>query len=370
MLGFSINLTISFRMLKELKAPQSNSQAWCSQSDSLQMAEDTLSAVRRVRREVVDSMRMLMKAAKEKRSQGMFALIEEMLRKTKCLCSLLDQTMVEQVFSFLEDNRVTIRPENDEFSQSVADFMAKNKMKIDLPLICRPRGLLQTLQTPCTEFVAKELRTPEVDLIFSPVTLSGNSGSNSAENSGEFWRTYSAYTSGYQSVDRLSDIDEFEESFRYLSVMDKTRHYYTLCRAASPVDTPPMPGTPASKNGGCLEDEGIPEMEYEDEFGNAGTGNEENLEVIIEEPEVDEVKAKMESASAASTEAVIPKKVVTDQNIVNDVVSGLHYKAGDEPEPIDLTHLNIEAAMMCLASKVRLLSGKANSPTLSSRTFR
>ena len=208
-------------MLKELKAPQSNSQAWCSQSDSLQMAEDTLSAVRRVRREVVDSMRMLMKAAKEKRSQGMFALIEEMLRKTKCLCSLLDQNMVEQVFSFLEDNRVTIVPENDEFSQSVADFMAKNKMKIDLPLICRPRGLLgPSLQTPCTEFVAKELRTPEVDLIFSPVTGSVlQSQSSSAENSGEFWRSYSAYTSGYQSVDRLSDIDEFEESFRYLLII-------------------------------------------------------------------------------------------------------------------------------------------------------
>ena len=358
-------------MLKELKAPQSNSQAWCSQSDSLQMAEDTLSAVRRVRREVVDSMRMLMKAAKEKRSQGMFALIEEMLRKTKCLCSLLDQNMVEQVFSFLEDNRVTIVPENDEFSQSVADFMAKNKMKIDLPLICRPRGLLgPSLQTPCTEFVAKELRTPEVDLIFSPVTGSVlQSQSSSAENSGEFWRSYSAYTSGYQSVDRLSDIDEFEESFRYLSVMDKTRHYYTLCRAASPLDTPPMmPGTPAK----MVEDEGIPEMEYEDEFSNVGNGNEENLEVIIEEPEVtSEITSSSEEKTAAASE-VVPekKKVVTDQNIVNDVASGLHYKAGDEPEPIDLTHLNIEAAMMCLASKVRLLSGKANSPTLSSRTFR
>ena len=74
------------RMLKELKAPQSDSNAWCSQSDRLQMAEDTLSAVRRVRREVVDSMRMLMKAAKDKKSDGMFAIIEEMLRKTKCLC--------------------------------------------------------------------------------------------------------------------------------------------------------------------------------------------------------------------------------------------------------------------------------------------
>ena len=39
-------------------------------------------------------------------------------------------------------------------------------------------------------------------------------------------------------MDRLSDIDEFEENFRYLSVVDKTRQYYTLCRAASPIDTP------------------------------------------------------------------------------------------------------------------------------------
>ncbi len=31
----------------------------------------------------------------------------------------------------------------------------------------------------------------------------------------EFWKSYSAYTSGYQSVDHLSDIDEFEESFKY-----------------------------------------------------------------------------------------------------------------------------------------------------------
>ena len=92
-------------MLKELKAPQSDSNAWCSQSDRLQMAEDTLSAVRRVRKEVVDSMRMLMKAAKDKTSDGMFAIIEEMLRKTKCLCSLLDQNLVEEVFTFLEDNR-------------------------------------------------------------------------------------------------------------------------------------------------------------------------------------------------------------------------------------------------------------------------
>ena len=45
-------------------------------------------------------------------------------------------------------------------------------------------------------------------------------GIGGAQSSEEFWRTYSAYTSGYQSVDRLSDIDEFEESFKYLRLGD------------------------------------------------------------------------------------------------------------------------------------------------------
>ena len=49
-----------------------------------------------------------MKAAKDKKSDGMFAIIEEMLRKTKCLCNLLDQNLVEEVFAFLEDNKVGI----------------------------------------------------------------------------------------------------------------------------------------------------------------------------------------------------------------------------------------------------------------------
>jgi hypothetical protein len=34
-------------------------------------------------------------------------------------------------------------------------------------------------------------------------------------------------------------------------------------------------------------------------------------------------------------------------------------RSGEEPEPIDLTHLNIEASMMCLASKVRQADRKA-----------
>merc|ERR1719495_236873 len=35
-----------------------------------------------------------------------------------------------------------------------------------------------------------------------------------------------------------------------------------------------------------------------------------------------------------------------------------HYNlTSDEPEPIELTHLNMEAAIMCLASKVKTVTG-------------
>ena len=42
----------------------------------------------------------------------------------------MDQNLVDEVFTFLEDNKVTIRPEKDEFSESVAEFMHRNKLKI------------------------------------------------------------------------------------------------------------------------------------------------------------------------------------------------------------------------------------------------
>ena len=64
-----------------------------------------MTTCRRVRREVVDCMRLLMKLAKEKQGAGMFHLIETMLKKTKLLCSISDTAMVEQCFAYLETNR-------------------------------------------------------------------------------------------------------------------------------------------------------------------------------------------------------------------------------------------------------------------------
>jgi len=466
------------KMLKELKAPQPDSRVWCQHSDRLQMVEDALANVRKVRREVVDCMRLLMKLAKMKEPDGMFVIVEEMLKKTKLLCSISDIVMIEHAFHFLEENRIAAqRPDKDEFSDSVAEFMQRNKLKIDLPLF-RPN--FNSLQTPCTEFVSTELRTPDyMSPSFDP-------------SKGEYWKGYSAFTSGYQSVDRLSDIDEFEESFKSMSVLDKTRHYYTLCRNDTPSSSPqstPRHGESSAKKSSSpsspqstptheessekqeivedlsedkldsREDADAPEEDSacqendlnsdqccdsendfsEDDMFQKEDGDEDDDDEST--PQIGSINSKNESPSSSSNPSIkminqnsnleeesqsvenlvcqdeeeeekqenlvsqdeqqeekqhpikleiteseevepIPETeednsnknaieaAVSDQGIVSDNDSSPHYRSGDEPEPIDLTHLNIEAAMMCLASKVRSISGKTNSPTLGTRTFR
>ena len=78
---------------------------------------------------------------------------------------------------------MTVRPEKDEFSESVAEFMQRNRLKIDLQF-ARP-AVGSKMMTPCSEFISSELATPDCDPC-----------------AGEYWRGYSVFTSGYQSVDR------------------------------------------------------------------------------------------------------------------------------------------------------------------------
>ena len=99
----------------------------------------------------MDWMRQLMKLAKEKSGEGMFPIVEEMLKKTKLICSIPDTVLVQESLHFLEQNKINKRPEKDEFSESVSEFMQRNKLKIEI----EAKPGCGSLQTPCTEFICK-----------------------------------------------------------------------------------------------------------------------------------------------------------------------------------------------------------------------
>ena len=47
-----------------------------------------------------------MKLAKDKVGEGMFLIVEDMLKKTKLLCNISDTVLVEEALTFLEENKV------------------------------------------------------------------------------------------------------------------------------------------------------------------------------------------------------------------------------------------------------------------------
>ncbi|GJQ70689.1 hypothetical protein Trydic_g624 [Trypoxylus dichotomus] len=55
-------------------------------------------------------------------------------------------------------------------------------------------------------------------------------------------------------------------------------------------------------------------------------------------------------------------KLFLDTHVMCSSPSANYYKPTDEPEPWDLTQLNIEASVMCLVSKVKFLCGRCGSP--------
>lgn len=54
------------------------------------MANDAIQAIKQLRKEVVEAMRNLMRLAKEKQTNGMLPICEDMINKTRILLSLWD----------------------------------------------------------------------------------------------------------------------------------------------------------------------------------------------------------------------------------------------------------------------------------------
>ncbi|XP_017773749.1 PREDICTED: type I inositol 3,4-bisphosphate 4-phosphatase isoform X1 [Nicrophorus vespilloides] len=57
-------------------------------------------------------------------------------------------------------------------------------------------------------------------------------------------------------------------------------------------------------------------------------------------------------------------RMFLDTHVMCSSPSANYYKPTDEPEPWDLTQLNIEASVMCLVSKVKFLCGRCGSPAV------
>nr|CAH7757510.1 unnamed protein product [Callosobruchus chinensis] len=278
------------KLVQQLKeSPMKSSTNNCQIATKISMANDAIQAIKQLRKEVVEAMRTLMRLAKEKQTNGMLPICEDMISKTRILLSLWDPGLVEEALNFIEEYKLVTNEDS-----GVSEDLSLDKPSLALSPFKRITQQLTSL----------DLKSPDLDDFATPCT---------PMNVSDIWNGRSK-----SSSDRENNLLNTSEGVK------------SLCsNMASPDDTNFVlfPDCEDNQN----------EQQNDSEKSNSGPDS-------ILSPE--------------------PARRFLDTNVMCNSPSANYYKPTDEPEPWDITQLNIEASVMCLVSKVKFLCGRCGSPAV------
>ncbi|KAL6445195.1 hypothetical protein ACFW04_002226 [Cataglyphis niger] len=291
------------RLVQALKESPMRSNQLYQGTSKITMAHDAIQAIKQLRRDVVEAMRSLMKLAKEKQTSGMLPICEDMITKTRILLSLWDPGLVEEALTFLEEYKVAKVQEDSTTSDDTLTLDFKTNQSLS-PF----KRITQQLNF--------DLRSPDFDDFVTPDTpeCMQDIWSKSNIKNGEYPPI--SYSRNDAPNNNAGDIAE--ENF---------------------VIFPDVEDYPKQ-----METEQIVE-EFQRNYDN------ERKESYDDEKE--DLKNDTDPC----------KRFLDTQKMCNSP-SANYYKPTDEPEPWDLTQLNIEASVMCLVSKVKFLCGRCSSPAV------
>lgn len=301
-------------MLQALKeSPTRNNQLYQGTSKII-MAHDAIQAIKQLRRDVVDAMRALMKLAKDKQTSGMLPICEDMITKTRILLSLWDPGLVEEALTFLEEYKVAKVHETSNENSLNLDFKTNQSLS---PF----KRITQQLNF--------DLKSPDFDDFVTPDT---------PECMKDLWiKDKNGYTASFNEHVHVNhhintnqdNVERNEENFVIFPDVENNGKN-------SEIEENCMETNQNVDNGNNPVNETI-----------ANTKSENN------EEREEEIKIDIDPC----------KRFLDTQKMCNSP-SANYYKPTDEPEPWDLTQLNIEASVMCLVSKVKFLCGRCSSPAV------
>lgn len=285
------------KLLQQLKESPTRSNVSPPGNTKIAMANDTIQAIKQLRREVVDAMRALMKLAKEKQTAGMLPICEDMISKTRILLSLWDPGLVEEALSFVEEHKVSMSEE------------ASNTSGEDSVTLSPFKRITQQLSF-------NELKSPDLDELVTPDSPRCLRG---------FWDVPRHAQPVQQEV--VGEDDDVEKQFS-----------------------------------------AFPDADDDCSYGKKSI--DENSNVATDDSRGDDDENENEFASMSNGFDCEIGRRFLDTHAMCSSPSANYYKPTDEPEPWDLTQLNIEASVMCLVSKVKFLCGRCGSPAVRLRSQR
>ncbi|KAH8397789.1 hypothetical protein KR222_001705 [Zaprionus bogoriensis] len=272
-----------------------------SNACKVQAANDTVQATKQLRKEIVELMSQLLQLASRRSARDMMPLCNEMVAKTRTLLNIWEPSIVEEAMTFIERHRIIEEPDN-VLMEPMSPF----------------RKITQQLS-------ALELKSPELEDFATPIVAPP-----------DLW----------------------------------PRHGQPLMRSNS---WHPSNSSPSSS----LDINAIDTLQHVVKCYNAHLRS-------LEQQQQQQAQELPEQADEASTYqslppswqgsklAATPARLVPqpppagflDTKLMSSSPSANYYRPTEEPEPLDLTQLNIEASVMCLVSKLKFFCGRCDSPAI------
>ncbi|KAK9744541.1 PH domain [Popillia japonica] len=290
------------KLVQQLKESPTRASSNYQITTKVSMANDAIQAIKQLRKEVVEAMKTLMRLAKEKQTVGMLPICEDMITKTRILLSLWDPGLVEEALNFIEEHKL-IATDDSGVSE---DYTLETSGKANL--------VLSPFKRITQQLTSLDLRSPDLDDFATPCT---------PRDVEDLWKV-------------PSDSIESEQRDLQHNLLSATDCVKDLCKNMKSPDETNFVIFPD-----CEESLSDVTHLSDNSYSNSLANSDESKSL---EPE--------------------PGKLFLDTHVMCSSPSANYYKPTDEPEPWDLTQLNIEASVMCLVSKVKFLCGRCGSPAV------
>ncbi|XP_039497625.1 inositol polyphosphate-4-phosphatase type I A [Drosophila santomea] len=297
-----------------------------SNACKVQAANDAVQATKQLRKEIVELMSQLLQLAGRRSSMDMMPLCNQMVARTRTLLNLWEPSIVEEAVAFIERHRIIEEPEN---------------------VLMEPMSPFRKITQQLT---ALELKSPELEDFATPVVAPPDlwpRGQPPLMRSNS-WHPSNSSPSSSLDIRAIDSLQHVVKCYNdHLRRLEQGRHPGAQAEQEEEATYQSLPvawQTPTEANTATPAPPSEPPADLS----------------VLQLIDLDEIGRQAQRQRQQQQ----PPAGFLDTKLMSSSPSANYYRPTEEPEPLDLTQLNIEASVMCLVSKLKFFCGRCDSPAI------
>ncbi|XP_058064443.1 inositol polyphosphate-4-phosphatase type I A [Anopheles bellator] len=365
------------KLLQQIKDSPTKQQAQqqpggeAGSTHKVNAANDAVQAIKQLRSEIVAIMSQLLLLARSKNPKGMLPLCAEMMAKTRTLLNIWEPSLVEEAFAFIERHRI------------IDDTTTGTAGGGEAAALGEWSGAMSPFKKITQQLGALDLKSPELEDFATPLgpapdlwpqvrtSKCGTLGPLAKSKSPSSHDISTSIATVQCTFNQLASTNQADDDAALLA---STNAYSLPAACYLPTDQPATskvakrmsnPGEMSTETGADLK---FNETHFDvngDVTESSPGPSTATLSTVGGRSELLSSLYDEHGYLVENTAIVLGHNgAFLDTRVMSSSPSANYYRPTEEPEPLDLTQLNIEASVMCLVSKVKFLCGRCGSPAV------